>query len=114
MLEKPNKFFFHPDDFIGSEEDKPFKATLNASDNMLAGITRLAPGQSQPVHIHVGEDKLYIVLSGTGYFQVGNEYKYAGPGTLVWAPAALEHSVINNAAEELVLYFVISPSPIQM
>ena len=114
MLEKPNKFFFHPDDFNGGEEDKPFKATLNASDNMLVGITRLAPGQSQPVHIHVGEDKLYMVLAGMGYFQVGNEYENAGPGTLVWAPAALQHSVINNAADELVLYFVISPSPIQM
>jgi quercetin dioxygenase-like cupin family protein len=113
MEEPRSKFFFNPEEFIGGEEDKPYKATLNASDNMLVGITRLAPGQSQPVHIHVGEDKLYMVLAGTGYFQVGNEYQNAGPGTLVWAPAALQHSVINNAAEVLVLYFVISPSPIQ-
>ena len=113
MEEPRSKFFFHPDEFKGGNVDKPFKATINSSENMLVGITRLAPGQSQPVHIHVGEDKLYMVLSGTGYFQVGSEYHQAGPGTLVWAPAALQHSVINNAAEELVLYFVISPSPIQ-
>jgi quercetin dioxygenase-like cupin family protein len=113
MEEPRSKYFFHPDEFQGGNVDKPSKATINSSENMLVGITRLAPGQSQPVHIHVGEDKLYMVLSGTGYFQVGNEYHLAGPGTLVWAPAALQHSVINNAAEELVLYFVISPSPIQ-
>ena len=113
MEEPRSKYFFHPDEFQGGNVDKPSKATINSSENMLVGITRLAPGQSQPVHIHVGEDKLYMVLSGTGYFQVGNEYQNAGPGTLVWAPAALQHSVINNAAEELVLYFVISPSPIQ-
>lgn len=112
MEDAHSNYFFQINDFSGSQEGKPYKATLAYSENMLVGITRLEPGQSQPVHIHVGEDKLYFVLAGTGHFQVGDEYQNAGKDTLVWAPAALPHSVINNAAEELVLLFVISPSPV--
>lgn len=113
MENTPSKYFLRYEDYSGPVEEKAYKATLAYSENMLVGITRLGPGQSQPVHIHVGEDKVYIVLDGCGYFQVGNEYRNVEKDTMVWAPAALPHSVINNSPEDLVLLFVISPSPAQ-
>ncbi len=111
MDENPNSFFFDYHDYTGSLENKVFKATIAQSSNMLVLVNCLEPGQAQPVHIHVGEDKFYLVLEGSGYFQVGDEFQTAGPGKLVWAPSSLPHSVVNNGADRLVLLVVVAPSP---
>lgn len=111
MNAKEPNYFIDYHDFSGDALDKVFKATLAQSDNMLVGLNRFAPGQIQPVHIHIGEDKFYFVLEGSGYFQVGEETQTAGPGMLVWAPASLPHSVTNNGADELVVLIVIAPAP---
>lgn len=105
------EYFIDYHAITGEERDRIFKATLAQSENMLVLLHRLEPGQSQPVHIHVGEDKAYLVLEGNGYFQVGDVFQNAGPGMLVWAPASLPHSVINNSDQQLVLLIVVAPSP---
>ncbi len=108
---KESKYFIDYRTFIGSNEEKIYKATLAQSDNMLVGLNRLQPGQTQPVHMHIGEDKFYLVLEGSGYFQVGDLYQNATAGTLVWAPASLQHSVVNSGTDDLVLLVVIAPAP---
>lgn len=111
MDAKESDYFIDYHAFPGTGLEKVFKATLAQSENMLIGLNRLEPGQTQPVHIHIGEDKFYFVLEGSGYFQVGETYQTAGPGLLVWAPATLPHSVTNNGADELVILVVIAPAP---
>lgn len=111
MDAKESRYFIDYRNFIGSDEEKIYKATLAQSDNMLVGLNRLQPGQTQPVHIHIGEDKFYLVLEGSGYFQVGDQYQNAAAGTLVWAPASLQHSVVNSGTDDLVLLVVIAPAP---
>lgn len=109
---EPGNFFDYRA-FTGVDESRIFKTTLAQSGNILLGINCLTTGQSQPVHMHIGEDKFYFVLEGSGYFQVGDVFQNAGPGTLVWAPASLPHSVVNNHAEPLVVLIGIAPSPNQ-
>lgn len=104
-------FFFDTHAYAGGEEGEIFKKTLAQSENMLVGLNCLLPGQMQAVHVHVGEDKFYLVMEGRGYFQVGDVFRNAGAGTLVWAPASLPHSVVNNGPDLLVLLVVIAPSP---
>ncbi len=111
MDAKESEYFLDYRNFTGSAEDRVFKATLAQSDNILIGVNRFETGQSQPVHMHIGEDKFYLVLEGTGFFQVGDVFQNAGPGTLVWAPASLPHSVTNNNVEPLVVLMGIAPSP---
>lgn len=110
MDAKEPGYFIDYHAFIGSDENKVFKATLAQSENILLGVHCFTTGQSQPIHIHVGEDKFYFVLEGSGYFQVGDEFHYAGPGMLVWAPSSLPHSVTNNNAEPLIVLIGIAPS----
>jgi quercetin dioxygenase-like cupin family protein len=111
MNTKESSNFIDYHAFTTCDESKIFKATLAQSENILLGIHCFATGQSQSAHIHIGEDKFFFVLEGNGYFQVGEEFRSAGPGTLVWAPATLPHSVINNNAEPLVVLIGIAPSP---
>jgi len=111
MDARENTYFIDYRGFAGSDEGKIFKATLAQSDHMLVGLNRLQPGQTQPVHMHIGEDKFYLVMEGSGYFQVGDVYQNATAGVLVWAPAALPHSVVNSGTDDLVLLVVIAPAP---
>ena len=96
-------------DYIGSREDKHYKADLFKGDHLFAGINCLNPGQVQPPHEHNNSDKFYIVMEGTGRFTVGEETFDAGPGELVWSAAGVAHGVENTGDEMLVLIVGIAP-----
>ncbi len=98
-------------DHVGSRPEKHHKATLFRSDNLLLGLNCLDPGQTQRVHTHEGQDKFYLVLEGTGYFTVAQDRFEAGAGEVVWAPAGVEHGVVNRGAVPLVLAVGIAPAP---
>lgn len=101
--------FSHYRDHVGAHADKPFKSTLWRSDRLMLGLNCLAPGQEQKLHDHVGQDKFYYVVEGTGDFVVGDERRSASEGGVVWAPAGVPHGVTNRSAERLVLLVGIAP-----
>lgn len=45
------------------------------------------------------EDDVFYVLAGTMHFLVGSDWRAAGPGTLVIAPAGVVHDFENRGAE---------------
>jgi quercetin dioxygenase-like cupin family protein len=93
----------------GAKADKFFKSTLFESGNLLLGLNCLEPGQVQQAHQHEGQDKFYYVVEGEGDFVVANERRIAGPGSVVWAPAGVEHGVSNIGEARLVLLVGIAP-----
>ncbi len=98
-------------DHTGSNPDKFFKSTLFQSANLLLGLNCLEPGQTQSAHAHGDQDKFYFVLEGEGEFMVGDEKQKAGAGAVVWAPAGVDHGVINTRSQGLVLLVGIAPAP---
>jgi quercetin dioxygenase-like cupin family protein len=98
-------------DHVGARPDKHYKATLFQGQHLMVGLNCLEPGQTQPVHDHAGQDKLYVVMEGRGWFTVGTEAQEAGPGAVIFAPAGVPHGVENRAEERLVLLVSIAPSP---
>lgn len=96
---------------IGSGSEKFYKTTLFQSPRLLLGLNCLEPGQEQTIHAHSDQDKFYFVVEGEGDFVVGNELSTAGPGTVIWAPAGMEHGVSNKGDSQLVLLMGISPPP---
>jgi quercetin dioxygenase-like cupin family protein len=98
-------------DFVGTNAERFFKATIFQSPRMLAGIDCLEPGQGQDEHRHAGRDKVYFVLKGVGYFQIGTEERICGPGSVVWAPADVTHGVVNEGQERLEMFIVMAPEP---
>jgi quercetin dioxygenase-like cupin family protein len=95
----------------GSSPNKHYKATLFESPRLLLGLNCLEPGQTQAVHSHPDQDKFYFVVEGEGQFTVGDETRHAGHGVTVWAPAGVDHGVINVSSERLVLLVGIAPAP---
>jgi oxalate decarboxylase/phosphoglucose isomerase-like protein (cupin superfamily) len=44
------------------------KATLFESSRLLVGLNAFEPGQEHGLHAHAGQDKVYLVLEGSGLF----------------------------------------------
>jgi mannose-6-phosphate isomerase-like protein (cupin superfamily) len=104
-------YFADYHDFVGTNAERFFKATIFQSPRMLAGMDCLEAGQRQEAHRHAGRDKVYFVISGSGHFQIGDEARSCGPGSVVWAPADVTHSVVNEGPERLELFIVMAPEP---
>ena len=99
----------HYRDHVGAHPDKQFKSTMFRSDRLMLGLNCLAPGQEQHAHVHDGQDKFYFVVEGSGDFHVGDERQKAGEGAVVWAPAGVQHGVVNRSDSRLVLLVGIAP-----
>lgn len=98
---------------VGTREDKHYKTTLFQGTQLMVGLNCLEPGQTQPVHDHSDQDKMYAVLEGEGRFTVGEDTFTGGPGAIVFAPAGVAHGVSNAGSARLVLLVNIAPPPTQ-
>lgn len=105
------KPFFELASHTGRSEHKHFKATLVRGDQMMLGVNCLEPGQVQRVHSHADQDKFYYVVEGEGRFTVGTEVGILGPGTVIWAPAGIDHGVENAGTSRLTVFMGMAPPP---
>ena len=96
-------------DFEGAKPLTFYKTDLWQGEHVMVGLNCLEPGQAQPVHVHLGADKVYFVLSGKGHFSIGDEQTTVGEGMLVVAPDGVPHGVSNEGNERLSLLIAIAP-----
>jgi quercetin dioxygenase-like cupin family protein len=105
-----SQFFTTVDAVADFAPDRAVKCDLFAGRQLFVGLNCFEPGQTQPVHVHAGADKFYLVVSGRARMTVGVDTVEAGPGTVVWAPAHVPHGVAE-ALERTVLLVGIAPPP---
>jgi len=69
------------------------------------GVARLTvpPGETNLMHNHEKEEQIYILLSGSGEIQVGEERTSAGPGDVVYLPANVPHGFFNTGEKPAVI-----------
>ena len=96
---------------FGTSASRFYKASLFDSPRLQVGLNCLEPGQMQAQHAHAAQDKCYLVLEGEGTFTIGRERQSAGQGTVVWAPAGVEHGVENTGKVSLILMVAMAPAP---
>lgn len=87
------------------------KVDLLRARQLAAGLNCLEPGQEHAPHIHAGQDKLYLVLEGSGVATVGAESRAVGPGDLILAPEGVLHSLANPGPDRLTVLVVFAPPP---
>ena len=85
------------------------KTTLVEGDFLFAGLNSFEPRQEHAAHAHTGQDKLYVVLKGTGEVRVGEKTDLLSVGDAAFAPAGVLHAIRNSGTERLVVMAVLSP-----
>jgi quercetin dioxygenase-like cupin family protein len=99
-------------DRVAYQDGKMARHRLTGTTRCQADLYCLRPGQSQVVHTHADQDKLYLGIEGTGRIDVGGEVADLEPGVLVLAPAGVGHGLANpGTAPLVVLVVVVPPAP---
>lgn len=98
-------------DHVKFATDKMAKVALHATDRALLDLYCVAPGQSQKAHTHDAQDKIYYVLEGAGRFSLSGAEQRLEAGEALVAPAGVEHGLINDGADPLLVLVLVAPPP---
>jgi mannose-6-phosphate isomerase-like protein (cupin superfamily) len=91
--------------------DRMGKHTLFASPRLLVGTNAFEPGQAHALHAHAGQDKVYLVLEGSGMFLLEDRELPMTAGDLLVAPEGVPHGVRNHGPGRLCVLAVLAPAP---
>ena len=101
----------HPQDLAVYSPQKMAKVTLYESPRLLVGLNAFEPGQEHALHAHAGQDKVYLVVEGTGVFLLDGRDLPMRPGDLLVAPEGVAHGVRNIGAGRLLVLAILAPAP---
>jgi quercetin dioxygenase-like cupin family protein len=87
------------------------KVNLFETARFFCDVYCLLPGQSQKVHSHAANDKLYYILRGEAKVTVGAESRLLREGEIVLAPAGEPHGIANESAHEATCLVFMAPHP---
>lgn len=87
------------------------KVNLFDSERMFCDIYCFEPGQTQALHSHADNDKIYHVIEGRGTFTVGTESRELDAGWTVLCPPGDDHGVENTSDARLVVLVFMAPHP---
>jgi quercetin dioxygenase-like cupin family protein len=91
--------------------DKMAKIALATTERAQLDLYCVSPGQSQKPHRHDGQDKVYYVLEGGGRFALAGQEERLIAGEALVAPAGVEHGLVNDGTEPLLVLVVVAPPP---
>ena len=91
--------------------DRMAKIALGATARVHLDLYALEPGQTQKVHTHDDQDKVYVVLEGRGRVTVGDAEEALEPGEAIVAAAGTPHGVLNDSGARLLLLVLVAPPP---
>jgi quercetin dioxygenase-like cupin family protein len=91
--------------------DRMAKIALATTSRAQLDLYCVGAGQAQKAHRHDDQDKVYYVLEGSGRFRLGDREERLAAGEALVAPAGVEHGLVNDGAEALLVLVVVTPPP---
>ena len=88
-------------------------ANFGPAEHMCFGVADFPAQSHAPVHVHPAEEEILYLLSGSGEFYFDGQPEPVEPGTCVYIPAGLEHSINNTCDEVMKVVYVFSPAVVQ-
>jgi quercetin dioxygenase-like cupin family protein len=99
------------EDHVKLDTAKMARIALATTDRAQLDLYCVAPGQSQKPHTHADQDKIYFVLEGAGRFSLAGKDERVAAGEALVAPAGVEHGLVNDGADPLLVLVVVTPPP---
>ncbi|MFC3053210.1 cupin domain-containing protein [Kordiimonas pumila] len=91
-------------DRSGGIRTTPLVTAKVGSEQMLNGLTVLAPEAAVPLHIHNCEESV-LVVSGAGKATIDGVEHDVASGDTTWIPAGIEHFFSNPSTTEPMIIF---------
>ena len=101
-------------DHVKMAADRMARISLASTERSQLDLYCVAAGQSQRVHTHDAQDKVYYVIEGAGRFTLGGEEHRLGAGEALVAAAGVEHGLVNDGPEPLLVLVMVAPPPPHM
>lgn len=83
------------------------------SKNMCFGVAEFPPESHAPEHIHNAEEEVIYILNGSGKIYFDGKPEMVKPGTCVYIPSGIRHSINNMDKDTMKLIYVFSPPVVQ-
>lgn len=99
------------EDHVNFDDARMAKIALATTARAQLDLYCVAPGQYQKPHTHGDQDKIYYVLEGAGRFSLGGKEERLARGEALVAHAGVEHGVLNDGADPLLILVVVTPPP---
>ena len=96
---------------VTRDRERMAKVALATTSRAQLDLYCVAPGQAQKPHVHGDHDKIYYVLEGAGRFTLGAGSERLEAGEALVAPAGVEHGLVNDGEEPLLVLVVVTPPP---
>ncbi len=79
------------------------------AERMCFGVADFPPMKHAPGHVHESQEEILYVLTGKGEFYFDGVPEAVEPGTCVYVPPGVTHSINNTGEEVLKVVYVFSP-----
>lgn len=93
--------------------DPKLTPELTGFDALSMGFQTVAPGGRIRLHSHDAQVELQICFRGAGTVMVDGASHRLVPGTACFLGYDVQHEIINDGAEELVMMWVIAPAGLE-
>lgn len=93
------------------DEQKMAKVNLFETSRFFCDLYCLRPGQSQKVHSHESNDKIYYILRGEAKVIVGDASHTLSADEMVLAHAGEPHGLENESSADAVCMVFMAPHP---
>jgi quercetin dioxygenase-like cupin family protein len=88
----------------------PWRVPLVGTDEVRCVLLAFPPGYSTVPHHHPHAVETFVIVDGTGTFDIDGTQYAARPGTLLWSPAGVQHTITADGRADLVFIASVAPN----
>jgi mannose-6-phosphate isomerase-like protein (cupin superfamily) len=100
---------------VVSSKGRTYREVLHNAENHDINLWRVSPGDWIYPHIHPHNDDIWYIVLGVGeYYITSKEKVTVKPGDIAVASPGDVHGIFNSSSEDLVVFSVLSPLPVEM
>ena len=97
-------------EFFTDEQCFIIDSTDQSDEAMSIAIARVEPGVTTVFHLLDGIDERYLIISGHGRMELGeNQPEDIRSGDIVYIPAGTKQRITNLGSDDLIFYCICTP-----
>jgi len=88
---------------------RPLAGRDNGAQLLSAGIVTFPAHSVSAAHVHTSEEEALYVVDGRGHVECEGQVLPIEPGSFVFVPPGISHSVHNTGDEPIKFFYAFSP-----